>query len=86
MKKFYFSMLLTAGIALCACSSDERETETVRKTYTLTVNATKGVNDDANSSATRALSLDGSTLNASWATTEEVFVEGTYNGTTINFW
>ena len=86
MKKFYFSMLLTAGIALCACSSDERETETVRKTYTLTVNATKAANEAAGRAATRALSLDGSTLNASWATTEEVFVEGTYNGTTINFW
>ena len=102
MKKFYFGMLLTAGIALGACSSDDREperepvkepvsetgtlTETVRKTYTLTVNATKGVNDDANSATTRALTLDGKTLNASWATTEEVFVEGVYKGTTTYFW
>ncbi len=102
MKKFYFGMLLTAGIALGACSSDDREperepvkepvsetgtlTETVRKTYTLTVNATKGVNDDANSATTRALTLDGKTLNASWATTEDVFVEGVYKGTTTYFW
>lgn len=86
MKKFYFGMLLTASLAMAACSSDDRDTEPVRKTYTLTVNATKGVNDDANNATTRALTLDGSTLNASWATTEEVFVEGTYNGPTINFW
>ena len=86
MKKFYFGMLLTASLAMAACSSDDRDTEPVRKTYTLTVNATKGVNDDANNATTRALTLDGSTLNASWATTEEVFVEGTNNGPTINFW
>ena len=86
MKKFYFGMLLTASLAMAACSSDDRDTEPVRKTYTLTVNATKGVNDDANNATTRALTLDGSTLNASWATPEEVFVEGTYNGPTINFW
>ena len=86
MKKFYFGMLLTAGLAMAACSSDDRDTEPVRKTYTLTVNATKAANEAAGRAATRALTLDGSTLNASWATTEEVFVEGTYNGTTINFW
>lgn len=86
MKKFYFGMLLTAGLAMAACSSDDRDTEPVRKTYTLTVNATKAANEAAGRAATRALTLDGSTLNASWATTEEVFVEGMYNGTTINFW
>ena len=86
MKKIYFGILLTAGLAMAACSSDDRDTEPVRKTYTLTVNATKAANEVAGRAATRALSLDGNTLNASWATSEKVFVEGTYNGTTINFW
>jgi hypothetical protein len=86
MKKLYFNMLLMAGLTLTACSSDDRDTEPVRKTYTLTVNATKAANEVAGRAATRALSLDGNTLNASWATSEKVFVEGTYNGTTINFW
>lgn len=85
MKKFYFGMLLTAGLAMAACSSDDRDTEPVRKTYTLTVNATKAANEAAGRAATRALTLDGSTLNASWATTEEVFVEGTYTGSD-DFW
>ena len=87
MKKLYFSMLLVAGLALAACSSDDSDNPPVIKTYTMTVDATKGTNDAIKHIATRALSLDGSTLNASWATTEEVFVQGTYvsDGTT-KFW
>ena len=85
MKKFYFGMLLTAGLAMAACSSDDRDTEPVRKTYTLTVNATKAANEAAGRAATRALTLDGSTLNASWATSEKVFVEGKYRGTDTYF-
>ena len=85
MKKFYFGMLLTAGLAMTACSSDDRDTEPVRKTYTLTVNATKAANEAAGRAATRALTLDGSTLNASWATSEKVFVEGKYRGTDTYF-
>ena len=87
MKKLYFSMLLVAGLALAACSSDDSDNTPVIKTYTMTVDATKGTNDVIKHIATRALSLDGSTLNASWATTEEVFVQGTYvsDGTT-KFW
>lgn len=70
-----------AGLALTACSGDEEtiETKTLlpNKTYTLTVNASKG-NDEAASRMTRALSLVDNTLSASWATTERVYVlEGT---------
>ena len=85
MKKIYFGILLTAGLAMAACSSDESDTEPVRKTYTLTVNATKAANEVAGRAATRALSLDGNTLNASWATSEKVFVEGKYYGTDTYF-
>lgn len=57
--------LLMAG-AFAACSSDDNSIEqpanpTAPKTYTLTVNASKG---DA---STRALALDGTKLVASWA-------------------
>lgn len=87
MKKLYFSMLLVAGLALAACSSDDSDNTPVIKTYTMTVDATKGTNDAIKHIATRALSLDGSTLNASWATTEEVFVQGTYvSDGTSKFW
>ena len=69
--------LFIAGSAFTACSSDddfaEQPENPAQKTYTLTINASKG--DDAQ---TRALSFDGSTLNASWVTTEKVYV---YNAT-----
>ena len=78
MKKFMtdirtLAALLIAGAAMTACSSDdsiidEQPVNPAQKTYTLTVNASKG------DGATRALSLDGSTLNASWAEGEQVTV------------
>lgn len=90
MKKIYFGILLTAGLAMAACSSDESDTEPVRKTYTLTVNATKAVNEAVRLATTRALTLhdntpDDNTLDASWATSEKVFVEGKYRGTDTYF-
>ena len=64
--------LLMAGATFTACSSDDAATEQnpAQKTYTLTVNATKG--GDA---TTRALSLEDKTLYATWATTEKVCVK-----------
>ena len=88
MKKLYFSMLLMAGLALTACSSDDNSTEQqAPKTYYMTVDASKAVNEAFSRVSTRALSLDGSTLNASWATTENVYVQGKLksDGTT-KFW
>lgn len=66
--------LLLAAAAMTACSNDDMiadeptpvTTETPRA-YTITVNATKG-------EATRALTLDGNTLNATWKAGEEVKV------------
>ena len=65
--------LLMAGAAFTACSDKdeiigEQSVNPVTK-YTMTVNASKG--DDA---TTRALSLDGKTLNVKWAATDEVSV------------
>ena len=64
--------LLMAG-AFAACSSDDNSIEqpanpTAPKTYTLTVNASKG---DA---STRALALDGTKLLAKWADGDELYV------------
>lgn len=66
--------LLIASAAFVACSSDDNiianeNQQPVIGKYTMTVNATKG--DDA---TTRALSLDGKTLNVKWAATDEVSV------------
>ena len=69
------ALLLTAGAIMTACTNDELvEPTQTAKTYTLTVNA---VSAGANGT-TRALSLDGKTLNAVWATDESVYV--TYEG------
>ena len=71
MKKYFSNIfalaaLLMAGAAFTACSSDDNSIEqpanpTAPKTYTLTINASKGAN-----ASTRALALDGTKLVASW--------------------
>lgn len=80
MKKMMTNMktlvaLLMAGAAVTSCSSDnemDSPKAPAGKTYTMTVQATKG--GDA---MTRALELGegGKTLNATWATTENVYVK-----------
>ena len=82
----YFGVLLTAGLALTACSSDDSNTEQVRTTYTMTIDATKGANEAASRATTRALSLDGNTLNTLWATTERVYVQGKKLSDNSYFW
>ena len=81
LKSLSFIALLIASLTFVACSSEDSTIEETQqpngKTYTLTVLATKG-DDAANSRTTRALSLDGKTLNATWAEDEEVTV---YNET-----
>lgn len=73
----YSSMvaLLMASAMFTTCTNDElvtepQQTPTTEKTYTLTVNATKGGEEVG----TRALSLDGTTLNAAWTEGETVTV------------
>lgn len=90
MKKFYFHTLLLAGLMLAACSSDDddhqgQEEHQAFKTYYMTVDATKGADEGANYASTRALVLTGSTLNATWATTEHVYVQGLL-GSGESFW
>ena len=63
---------LVAGMAACSKvddTIDEPATAETPKTYTLTVTATKGDDD-----ATRALSLNDKTLNATWAVGDAVQV------------
>ena len=86
IKNIYFSLLLIAGLMLTACSSDDNVSEQAPKTYYMTVDATKGVNETASPAYRRALNLSGSTLNASWATTEHVYVQGTLVSNISTFW
>ena len=65
--------LLMAGAALAACSGDDNIVEELpatpaQHTYTMTIEATKG----GDAATTRALALDGKTLNATWETSNEV--------------
>ncbi|MBQ9641379.1 MAG: hypothetical protein IJV06_07450 [Bacteroidaceae bacterium] len=76
--------LLAAGAVLTACSSDSDTPEPV-KTFYMSVDATKQVSEDM-VRATRALSLDGTTLNVVWATTEHVYVQGTLVSNASKFW
>lgn len=61
------TILLVATLALAACSQIEPETQ---EGYTLTLYATK----DTDGVATKALSLNGKTLNETWDGTEKVQV------------
>lgn len=74
IKNKYLCILLIAGLALTACSSDdavvEQKTLEPGKTYYLTVDATKG-----SDGTTRALNLSGSTLTPTWATSEQIYVK-----------
>ena len=64
MKQYSLIALLLAAIFFVACTSDDNiiGTQPVGTTFSLSVKATK-----ANDADTRALSLDGTTLNATWA-------------------
>lgn len=85
-EKFSYTLLalLTAGAVLVACSNDEEFTEQTN-TYYMSVDAAKQVNDKM-SKARRALSLDGDELTASWATSEQVYVQGRTLATNEPFW
>ena len=76
-------VLLLTGAFITGCSNDDNTENTPKaiRTYTLSVNATKG-DDVAN---TRALTLDGQRLNATWAVGEHVYVRGT-QGIKDKFW
>ena len=76
------AVLLVAAVVTAACSSDDDEMNgqsSKPKVYTMTVHATKG--GDA---TTRALSLDGTTLNATWTEGDKVEVWSS-DGTTVKY-
>ena len=73
--------LLIASATFAACSSDDNTIDQQpaqpagQQVYTMTIQATKSTGDEANARvATRALSLDGKTLNVKWNEGETVYV------------
>lgn len=71
-------LLLSAGFLLTACSNDDgvSDDSPAGSTWMLTVKANKGGTALARQSSidTRALTLSGNTLNATWNTSEHVYV------------
>ena len=72
-KNFCLAALLIASATFTACSGDdniveEQPANPAQHTYTMTIEATKG----GDAATTRALALDGKTLNATWETSNEV--------------
>ena len=96
MKKFHYptfigTRLMTLAMVFCtmglmtSCSTEDnsntaRYPEPVR-TYYMSVDATK-----SGDALTRALTLDGNTISTSWATTENVYVQGTLLSNNQKFW
>ena len=80
MKKIFSNIrtmaaLLMAGAAFAACSSsddtiEQKPAQTGKQVYTLTVNASK-----AGKASTRALDLDGESLEVTWELNDELTVE-----------
>ena len=66
-------LILTVALlgAVAATLSCQKAQDVTPKTYSLSIDATKGANDEA----VKALALSSSTLNATWATTENVYVK-----------
>ncbi len=82
------ALAILCGTALFSCSRDDNESPKAPTTFHMTVNATKGTNNALQAPAvspTRALSLKGSTLYATWSTTEQVFVQAVTQERTL-FW
>ena len=77
MKKYLYNIFMLAAVAV-AFVSCEKENTPVDGTFTLTVDASK--EGTKGTKGTKQLSLDGSTLNATWAAGEQVKV---YNGDTL---
>ena len=83
-KLYTMLALLTAGAVLTACSDDEEKPEQI-KTYYMSVDAAKQTSDSP-AKARRVLSLEGDELKASWATTEQVYVQGKLYSNSERFW
>lgn len=84
MKRFSYlfcGMMLLASMT--SCNQDEPQKPAESQSYTMTIQATKGSENDsaANGSIMRVLSLDEHTLTASWAEGEKVTVYNTNTGT-----
>ena len=71
---YILAVVLFAASAFTACSNNDEQASVLPvNTYTITINATKG--DDASSApSNRALALDDTKLNATWAAGEQVTV------------
>ncbi len=85
MEKIYkkivsITSMVIVGVLISSCSSEDSSVDNTSgtpKTYSMVINASKSESNKT----TRALSLDDNTLNATWATTENIYV--TKSGTSL---
>lgn len=79
-----FGLLLLAGLAMAACSSDDalKELNALQQNKTWTATATVGKTANAQ---TRALTLDGTTLNVGWTTTEKIYAFKKSTGQNVGY-
>lgn len=76
-------ILLTAGFAFTACTSDTLVEQTApQQDKTWTVTATIGKDADTQ---TRALNLSSNTLNVGWTTTDKIYVKTAATGMTVGY-
>ena len=71
--------LLLTGFLLMACSASDETPSPIHR-YTLKVEATKGSEETM-----RTLTDDGSSLTASWLTTENVYVKRAAHGAVVHY-
>ena len=90
MKRTIHPMLMTAtllltGLVMTGCKNDNNAPEQPAKaqTYRMRITASKGTDTPTNGPR-RVLSLDGTTLNAVWATGEQVSVYNVTKGAALN--
>ena len=65
--------LLVAGVAMTGCKNDNNEPQALKTTYHMSINATKGTDNQADGPR-RVLTPNGSSIDATWAAGEEVNV------------
>lgn len=71
---FMAATLLVAAVATTGCKKDEPQQQGKVQKYHMSINASKGDNGDKANGPKKVLSPNGSTISATWATTDEISV------------
>lgn len=75
--------LLIAGVAMSGCKKDEPQQQGMVQKFHMSINASKGDNGDKANGPKKVLSPNGSTISATWATTDEISVYNVTKGAAL---